>query len=271
MGQTVSKVTNRVVAVTTTTLPKITTPPAPHIPSIPGKTSADAAAMGITSTMVVDPITGFTRGTAPLTPSEDRQRQFLEARQYDFMMKIQQQQQQQQRPNEIHRHRTTTTGSNSNTNSNTNSNSTTSATTTTTSASPLPPFGTDTKMPDDLLNFIKDMGPVIRSPPKVPHSSTEEHLKRRTPRVSRMIPSSDLNTERDIDPDQTTISTTTTGSTAQQKPGHDKTRLTTNMPFEVGGTAVTAINRFLQPEHKDEKTQRRVVPVKKLKINSLYR
>ena len=50
-------------------------------------------------------------------------------------------------------------------------------------------------------------------------SSTEEHLKRRIPRVSRMIPSSDLNTERDIDPDQTTITTTTTGSTVQQKPG----------------------------------------------------
>ena len=59
-----------------------------------------------------------------------------------------------------------------------------------------------------------------------------------------MIPSSDLNTERDIDLDQTTITTTTTGSTVQQKPGHDKTRLTTNMPFEVGGTAVPQSTDF---------------------------
>jgi hypothetical protein len=205
MGQTVSKVANRVVGSSSTSSNGKSVVPKKHIPSIPGKTSADAAALGITSTTIVDPITGFTRGTAPLTPSEERQRQFLESRQNDFM-KIQ-----QQRPNEIHRH--------SRRNGNTNDSPITTTTPPTTSTPP----GTDTKMPDDLLNFLKDMGPVIRSPPKqLP--STEDRQQRRVPRISRLIqPSSDLQKESDIDPEATETNMN------EQKPGYDKTRITTNM------------------------------------------
>lgn len=205
MGQTVSKVANRVVGSSNSKSVVAAVPvPKKHIPSIPGKTSADAAALGITSTTIVDPITGFTRGTSPLTPSEERQRQFLETRQNDFM-KVQ-----QQRSNEIHRN---STGSH-------NGSSTDSPTPTIT----LPPPGTDTKMPDDLLNFLKDMGPVIRSPPKPP--STEDHQPRRIPRISRMMqPSSDLQKESDNDPGATEINMN------EQKPGYDKTRITTNMPL----------------------------------------
>ena len=116
-------------------------PSAPHIPSIPGKSGR----------VVTDPRTGFTRGTAPLTPSEERQRQFLEAH-----------------------------------------------------------HGTEykDKMPDDLLQFLKDMGPVQS---KVePQPQTQGHRPSRAP---RLLPNKESE------------------ATKETKPGHDPTRKVVAMPL----------------------------------------
>ena len=215
MGQSASKVANRVVGSILTSSTSGTVVRPKHIPSIPGKTSADAAALGITSTVIVDPITGFTRGTAPLTPSEERQRQFLESRQTEF-----QTQQQQRQPDDFVKHRNGSVHH--------SGNDRTVSTTTTTATSqerqaPPPPPGTDTKMPEDLLNFLKDMGPVIRSPSTTPLT---DDPKRRVPRIARMLPSS-VDSPMERDHDQVHDGT----SRPELKPGYDKTRITTNMPL----------------------------------------
>ena len=125
-------------------------------------------------------MSGFTRGTSALTPSEERQRQFLESRQYDFK---------KDRP----------------------------PSTSTTST----PVSADSNMPPDLLNFIKDMGPVIRQN----RTAADGPPTRRTttPRLSRLISSPE---------EEATLESTTTTLTSSSQHGYnDPNRVTKPMPL----------------------------------------
>jgi hypothetical protein len=163
MGQTASKVAASLTGRSATASSRAAVP---HIPSIPGKS-------GRPGQVVVDPLTGFTRGTAPLLPAEEQQRQFLEAKQGT--------------------RRDPVTGQ------------------------PLP---FPDKMPDDLLQFLNDMGPVQSR--IEPRPQTQGHRPSRAPRLSGS------ETNEASTNDDTTVSSTTA---VPAKPGHDPTRHVVAMPL----------------------------------------
>jgi hypothetical protein len=177
MGQTASKVVNRVVggqATLTGAASKVK--PERHIPSIPGKSGA------VSGSIMTDPISGFTRGTSPLTPSEEKQRQFLEGR-----------------------------------HGRTRDASRTGAPPTMTTSD----YMHQDKLPDDLLKFITDMGPVVANAAAVTTTTTEQHNQRprRAPRLVQLgTPDTDDTTELAAVP----VST---------NPAHDHSRHVVNMPL----------------------------------------
>jgi hypothetical protein len=122
---------------------------------------------------VVDDHTGFTRGTAPLLPSEEQQRQFLEARQGTRLDPV--------------------------------------------TGKPLP---VPDQMPDDLLQFLHDLGPVQSK--VLPRPQTQGHRPSRAPRGT---PEATTN-------DETAISTVAAATAVSStKPGHDPTRHVVAMPL----------------------------------------
>jgi hypothetical protein len=163
MGQAASKVASRVVGTSSTKGSKAHRIKPEHIPSVPGK----SAVVGST---ITDPLTGFTRGTSPLTPSEERQRQFLETQQQKY-------------------------------GKGTLSNGPT--------GTPKEYLDND-KMSDELLNFLKDIGPVTTS------SSAGSNRQQRPTRAPRITPLSEEESA---------------SSSASTNPSHDKSRQTTNMPL----------------------------------------
>jgi hypothetical protein len=242
MGQTISKVTNRVIGTTSNNnaVKGLTKTAPPHIPSIPGK-GGTGVVVDPTTTIVIDPITGFTRGTSPFTPSEERQREFLQNRDDDFRKTIQQNVERThnrtvKQKNQQNQSVTTTVastvlqpqqGSSNNNNSTTN----------------------EIQMPEDLLKFITDMGPVVRNQPPSSHHNkngpppkllAETLIQQRAPQ-SRTTSRRILSEERSSNEARNAIVPTTTTTTIDEsvsvnepvrmKPGHDTTRLVSNMPL----------------------------------------
>jgi hypothetical protein len=220
MGQTISKVANRVVGSSTSSTTSSSKVGSKHIPSIPGK---DWTSLGGNNNTIIDPITGFTRGTSPLTPSEERQRQFLEGRHNDMI----------QRQNER---------------SNTATTRTTIKSTISTTRIPTTSMGslsststfTETKMPDDLLKFLNDIGPV-RTQNTTTSSSGSKGQKivptKRPIRVTRMSKYQNKVSNFDkpetviVDGSVTTATSSSNSNNLSQNPSHDKTRQIVNMPL----------------------------------------